>query len=128
MLPSGLVIAHDAYAGPAATWGFTTLTIVTGFCLITAARYAALGKYLKHKMWAIRSFILLVSPLILRLASGVLIRFDWESELAYSLNAWLSWILPLVLFESTAWFKPKRAMAVADTTFPAKSYRTTQVT
>jgi hypothetical protein len=127
MLPSGLVIAQDAYAGPAATLGFTTLTIITGFCLITAARYAALRIFQKHKMWAIRSFILLVSPLILRLGSGVLIRFEWESELAYSLNAWLSWMLPLFLFELTAWFKPKRAMAVADTTIPAESYRTTQV-
>lgn len=125
MLPSGLVIAQDAYAGPAAKSGFTALTIITGFCLIKAGRYAALGKYQKHKKWAIRSFILLISPLILRIGSGLLIRFDWESELAYSLNAWLSWMLPLFVLESTAWFKTKRAMPVADTSFPAKSYRTT---
>lgn len=55
MLPSGLVIAQDAYAGPAAKSGFTALTIITGFCLIKAGRYAALGKYQKHKKWAIRS-------------------------------------------------------------------------
>jgi hypothetical protein len=130
MLPSGLLMAKDAYAGPAAAWGFASLTIITGFCLIKAARHAALGRFQKHRKWAIRSFILLVSPLILRVGSGLLIRFDWESELTYSLNAWLSWILPLFLLESTARFKPLhsiRPTLLSETSIPAKSYRTTHV-
>jgi hypothetical protein len=57
MLPSGLVMSQDSYAGPVAAWGFTSLTIVTGFCLIATTRHAALGKYQKHKKCAIRSFI-----------------------------------------------------------------------
>lgn len=124
MLPGGLLMAQDAYAGPVAAWGFTSLTIFTVFCLIATARYAALGKYQKHKKWAIRSFILLISPLILRIGSGLLIRFDCESALAYSMNAWLSWMIPLFMLESTAWFKPMLMVPVADTSRPAKTYPT----
>ena len=113
MLPSGLVMAKDAYAGPLAAWGFTSLTIATGCCLIAAAHSAASGKYQKHQKWAIRSFILLISPLILRIGSGLLIRLDCESALVYSLNAWLSWVLPVAIVEATAWLKQSELIVQA---------------
>jgi len=124
MLPSGLVMAQNAYAGASAAWGFAALTIVTGFCLVATARYAALGKYQMHQKWAFRSFILLISPLVLRICSGLLIWFDWESALSYSLNAWLSWMLPLFVFESIAWPKQMPIVPVANTSRPTKSLRT----
>lgn len=43
-----------------------------------------------------RCFLLLISPLILRLIAGAVIVMDVESELTYRLNAWLSWLVPLV--------------------------------
>jgi len=107
MLPSSLVMAKNAYAGPVAALGFASLAITTGFSLILAAQFAANGKIKKHQKWAIRSFVLLISPLILRIVSGCLIWLDWESEFAYSSNAWLSWMIPLAVLESISWAKRK---------------------
>lgn len=127
MLPSGLVMAQDAYAGKAAAWGFASLAVVTGCCLIAATRYAVIGNIQQHQKWAIRSFVLLISPLIMRVCSGLLIRLDWENAFAYSLNAWFSWIIPLVVLESIAWDKRMDVVPIAKTDLPTKSYRTTRV-
>lgn len=125
MLPSGLVMAKDAYAGAVAALGFATLSTATAVTLIVAARHAAKGNIKKHRKWAVRSFILLISPLILRVVSGFLIWIDWESAFAYSLNAWLSWVVPLVVFESIHWSQHTDLKSVATTSRLTKSYQTT---
>ena len=56
-----------------------------------------------HKRLAVYCFILLTSPLLLRLASGAAILMGCESELFYQLNAWLSWLAPLAAYE--AWLR-----------------------
>lgn len=99
LVPSGLVMARRAFAGPIAGAGLAALSITTAVCVLVAAYFATKKNFPSHRRWAIRGFILLTSPLVLRLASGVAIAAGWESEWFYRFNAWLSWLLPLVVYE-----------------------------
>jgi hypothetical protein len=99
VVPSGLVLARQAYAGPVAAAGFAALSVATGACAIALAYFARTKDFRSHQRFAIPCFILLSSPLLLRLASGVAIVMDCESELFYQLNAWLSWLVPLAIYE-----------------------------
>lgn len=103
LLPSGLIMARNAFAGPIAGAGFTALTLSTALCAGMAIAFARKKRFTQHQRWAMRCFLLLVSPLILRVVSGVLIVTNSESETAYQLNAWLSWILPLLVYEVWLW-------------------------
>ena len=99
IVPSGLVLAQQAYAGTIATIGFTALAVATGACVL-AAGYCAMTRRIQwHQRWATRCFILLASPLLLRLISGATIVTQLESDWTYRLNAWLSWLIPLAIYE-----------------------------
>lgn len=99
LAPTGLVMATRAYTGLFAGIGFATLSILTAASALVTLFLARQRKFKRHQVWAIRTFILLCSPLILRLMSGVFIVTDLESPWTYRINAWLSWLLPLLLFE-----------------------------
>jgi hypothetical protein len=99
LVPSGLVMATEAFAGPVAGYGFAALAIATAASMAMAVRHACARRIALHRRWASRCFVLLISPLLLRLVSGVLIVMQWESEWAYRLNAWCSWLVPLIVFE-----------------------------
>ncbi len=99
LTPSGVVMALDAYAGPLAAAGFAGLSVVTAVAVTMSAREARWRRFGNHRRWATRSFLLLISPLLLRLVSGTVIVLDVESDWIYRANAWLSWLVPLVLYE-----------------------------
>lgn len=99
LAPSGLVMATHAYTGPVAGIGFGLLAVATAGSALATVHYAMAGKLVSHRAWATRCFILLCAPLLLRLMSGVVIVFQRESVLTYQLSAWLSWIVPLAVFE-----------------------------
>ncbi|QDU25085.1 hypothetical protein ETAA8_01460 [Anatilimnocola aggregata] len=99
LLPSGLMMATQAFTGPMAGWGFAALTLATAFCAALAVYYACTKRILLHQVWASRCYVLLISPLILRVVSGALIVTGTESETTYVLNAWLSWLVPLAMYE-----------------------------
>ncbi len=99
VVPSGLFLARQAYAGPPAAAGFAALSLATGGCTAATAWLAATKRFRLHQRLAAWCFILLVSPLVLRLASGLAIVMEWESALFYQLNAWLSWLVPLAGYE-----------------------------
>ena len=99
LVPSGLVMARQAYAGPIAAAGFASLSLATGASVLAAAWFALRKDFRRHQHFAMHCFILLASPLLLRLVSGVAIVLECESELYYQLNAWLSWLVPLAFYE-----------------------------
>jgi hypothetical protein len=103
LLPSSLVMAKEAYAGPVASLGFAVLAIATAVTCVLAAIRARSREMKGHKRWATRCFVLLCSPLLLRLMSGFAIVTGLESDLTYRMNAWLSWLVPLVAYE--AWLR-----------------------
>ncbi|RCS40588.1 DUF2306 domain-containing protein [Bremerella cremea] len=99
IVPSGLIMAAWAFSGPIAGSGFALQSIATGITAALAARYAMIKKIAIHQIWATRCFVLLISPLIFRLISGTLIVTESESVEAYQVNAWLSWLVPLLVYE-----------------------------
>jgi hypothetical protein len=107
LVPSGLVMARQAFAGPIAGAGFTALSVATGGTALAAMAYALQQKFASHQRWATRCYVLLVSPLLLRLVSGFLIVMQRESAWAYCANAWLSWLVPWAVLE--AWLVSRRA-------------------
>ncbi len=100
LTPTGLLMALHAYAGPMAASGFMALSLLTATAVLMAARAARNRRFHSHQRWAERSFLLLVSPLILRFLSGAAIVFQVESDWTYRLNAWLSWFGPLIFYEA----------------------------
>ena len=103
--PSGLVMAQQAYGGEVSAVGFTLHTIATAASAICAVSFAIAGRISLHRRWATRCFILLCSPLLLRVVSGVAIVTDAESAWLYRLNAWLSWLIPLLVYQ---WWLTRR--------------------
>lgn len=97
--PSGLVMAYWAHAGALAGCGFALLAFATAICAVVAARRAMTRQFSSHRRWAARCFILLCSPLLLRMAMGCAIVLGLESERFYIFNAWLSWLIPLGIYE-----------------------------
>ena len=98
--PSGLVMSYWAFTGPIAGWGFALLSLGTGFTAVMTAYHARGGRIRRHRVWAVRCLLLLASPFILRIVSGVFIVTGWESEWTYRLTAWLSWLGPLTIYET----------------------------
>lgn len=100
LFPSGLVMAYQAYAGPPAAAGFGLLSLLTAAAALMSTYHARARRFALHRRWAERCFLLLLSPLILRLIAGAVIVMDIESEWTYRLNAWLSWLVPLLIYEA----------------------------
>lgn len=98
--PSGLIMAVYAPAGHFAGAGLATLAISTAACLIMTIRRARQRQFRIHRRWALRCFILLCSPLLLRLITGFVIVTQIDPDLADRLNPWLSWLIPLASFET----------------------------
>lgn len=99
MLPSGFVMATRALSGPIAGVSFFLLTFATAGCVVASSWYASQRQFAIHRLWATRSFILLCSPLLLRLMTGTTIFFDFQNEWTYRFAAWGSWMIPLAVFE-----------------------------
>ncbi|TWU51863.1 DUF1559 family PulG-like putative transporter [Rubripirellula reticaptiva] len=100
LVPTGLAMSIRAHAGPIAGVGFAALSIATGVTAVMAMQTARSGRMDDHRRWTTRCFLLLLSPLILRVVAGAASYIEAESEWFYRVNAWASWITPIVLFES----------------------------
>ena len=105
MLPSGFVMATRAMTGPIAGAAFFVLTFITAFSVIVASWHASQRRFAIHQVWATRSFILLCSPMLLRMMTGATIVFDVEGEWTYRFAAWGSWLIPLTVFEVRRLFR-----------------------
>jgi Predicted membrane protein (DUF2306) len=99
LVPTGLIMARNAFAGPIAGVGFAALSFATGATAAAALYYAINKRIAQHERWATRCFILLASPLLLRVIAGAAIVTQYESLTTYQLNAWLSWLVPLLGYE-----------------------------
>lgn len=100
IVPSGLVLSMKATAGPVAQIGFFALSVATGLTAAMALCRARQKKVNQHRVWATRLFVLLLSPLFLRVCSGVAIVAQLDSPTFYQINAWTSWIVPWLCFEA----------------------------
>ena len=99
LVPSGLVMSMQAYGGMISVIGFIVQSLLTGLTVAIAAIMAKDRRFESHRRWATRCYLLLWSPLLLRFIAGWLIVFRWESEWTYQINAWASWLVPLLIYE-----------------------------
>ncbi|TWU50512.1 hypothetical protein Poly51_38020 [Rubripirellula tenax] len=97
--PTGFLMAIRAHAGPIAGVGFASLAIATAMTAVRAMQTAKQRSWVSHRKWATRCFLLLLSPLLLRLVSGLASVLDAESETFYRINAWVSWLAPWLIYE-----------------------------
>jgi hypothetical protein len=55
-------------------------------------------------MW--RTFILLCSAVVIRMIGGLATVAHFEAQWLYPLSTWVSWLAPLLVFESGQLLKP----------------------
>ncbi|MFA8016332.1 DUF2306 domain-containing protein [Bremerella cremea] len=111
VVPSGIVMSIWSFSGPLAGWGFATQAVATGVTIVVAARYAMRRDFASHQRWATYCFILLIAPLLFRIVAGLTIVTDTETIVGYQINAWLSWVIPLALFELRRYRKASRLVS-----------------
>ena len=99
VFPSGLWMAFYADTGFVAGLGFGTLAVGTARCAWNGWRQAVRKRFVEHRCWMSRCYVLLCSAVVLRLMAGVLTVIKVEDEWTYSVTAWASWLIPLVFFE-----------------------------
>lgn len=97
--PSGLVMARHAAAGPVAAVGLATLAIATAACTFQGARATARRRFVDHRRWMWRSYLLLASAVVLRLIGGLGVVAGGVAPWFDPLATWLCWLLPLAAFE-----------------------------
>lgn len=101
--PSGLWMARYAAAGPVGAAGLATLAIATAACISLGARAAVARRFADHRRWMWRCYLLLCSAVVLRLIGGFAtvagVAVEWLDPLA----TWVSWLLPLAVFEWREW-------------------------
>lgn len=99
VVPSGIVMAFHAIGGWLAGAGFLLLSTATWFCTFVAWRRAVQADYTAHAVWMIRSYLLIASAVNLRLLTLAAIEFQLDARWSYVASSYLSWLVPLSLFE-----------------------------
>lgn len=111
LVPSGLWMAYYAQTGVAAAIGLASLAIATGTCVAMGWRTAVKRRFVEHRRWMMRCFLLLCSAVILRIIGGLVTVTGIGDVWGYALATWVSWLLPLATFELTVAIR--RQMRVA---------------
>ena len=100
VLPSGVVMSRHAFGGWLAGVAFLLLSAATASCAIVGVVLAYRRRYDRHRLWMVRSYVLICSAVALRLISGAAGLIGVPSpEGAYIVAVWSSWLFPLVAFE-----------------------------
>lgn len=100
VLPSSAAMSREAFGGWAAGASFLLLTTATAACAIVGVSYARRRQYARHRRWMLRTYVLVCSAVALRLISGAAGSIGVaDPERAYVLAAWVSWTVPLAMFE-----------------------------
>jgi uncharacterized membrane protein len=99
LTPTGIVMSTHANTGAVAGMAFFLLSLLTAYSMIAAVLHVRQGDLAMHRLWATRCFLMLCSPLLLRLMQGVVITLDYDSQLTYPYSAWISWTVLLLIYE-----------------------------
>jgi len=119
LTPSGLWMAFYAATGPIATASFSTLAFATAACAAMGWRTAVQRRFVVHRVWMWRTFLLLCSAVVLRVAGGLgtVLQIDvaWYDPVA----SWACWVVPLGVFEMTRHWQ-RRAKSISAVARPAR--------
>ena len=97
--PCGFWMAFYAHSGRFAEAGFVALSLATAVTMIMGWRAALRCHFVAHQRWMTRNFLLLFSAVILRFIGGASMYVGWHYDWIYPVNAWLSWLLPIGIYE-----------------------------
>lgn len=92
-------MARYAETGAVAGIGFSMLALATGTCLLFGWQSAVTRRFIEHRRWMWRCYLLLCSAVILRLFGGLATVTEAGGAWSYPLAAWASWLVPLAAFE-----------------------------
>jgi hypothetical protein len=99
LVPSSLWMARHAATGTIAAWGLGSLAVATAMC-ITLGVWAAIRRRLaEHRRWMWRTYMLLVSAVVIRLIGGLATVAQFDALWLYPLSCWISWLAPLCVLE-----------------------------
>ena len=100
VLPSSVVMSRHAFGGWPAGVSFLALSAATAVCAVVGVVHARHRRYDRHRRWMLRCYVLICSAVVLRLVSGAAGLVGVPSpEGAYVVAAWVSWLVPLAVFE-----------------------------
>ncbi len=97
--PSGLAMASHTAAGPIAAASLATLAIATAACISLGTRSAMRGRFVDHRRWMWRCYLLLCSAVVLRLIGGLATVAELNAPWIDPLATWMSWVIPITAFE-----------------------------
>jgi hypothetical protein len=75
------------------------LAVATGTFVALGWRSAVKRHFSEHRRWMWRCFLCLSSAVVLRLTAGLAIVADIDGDWIYPMAAWISWLVPLAVFE-----------------------------
>ncbi len=101
--PSGLWMSRYAAAGPIAAVGLAVLAVATAVCVLLGALATRARRFADHRRWMWRCYLLLCSAVVLRLIGGLATVAGVEAEWLDPLANWISWLIPILLFEFREW-------------------------
>ena len=100
VVPGGFVMAFRAETGAIAGTAFALLAIATGLTAALGWRTAVRRRFVEHRRWMWRCFLLLCSAVVLRLLTGLAIVTHTTGSWTYPTAAWCSLILPVTVYET----------------------------
>jgi hypothetical protein len=102
--PSGLWMSFYAESGAIAGVGFAVLAIATATSALFGWLAAVQRRFAEHRRWMMRCFLLLSSAVTIRMIGGLFTVLAVDASWIYPLSAWLSWLVPLAVYELTICF------------------------
>ena len=111
--PSGLYMSWYADTGAIAAAGLGSLAIATAACAGVGWRAAVTRRFVIHRRWMLRTFLLLCSAVVIRMIGGLATVLAFDAPWLYPASCWISWLLPLVIFEILQQFLQQQTRLLA---------------
>ena len=99
LVPSGLWMARYAATGAVAGAGLALLAIATAVCAAAGWQTAVARKFVDHRRWMWRLYLLLCSAIVIRMIGGLATMLNVDALWLYPVSVWMSWVGPLIIFE-----------------------------
>ncbi|MCA9140039.1 MAG: DUF2306 domain-containing protein [Planctomycetales bacterium] len=99
--PGGFIMAMKSFGGWSTTICFGMIAVGAWIATLAGWRSAKRYDLTRHRDWMLRSYVLMLSAVFLRLGHFFLRSFNMDLELTYQVAAWASWIVPMTFLELT---------------------------
>ncbi|TWT59423.1 DUF2306 domain-containing protein [Rubinisphaera italica] len=99
LAPSGLWMSQYASGGTAATISLALLSCLTAVAVGLGWNAALQRRFELHRRWMLRSYLMICSAVVLRLLGGLGSLLGEVPSWYDPATTWLSWLVPLIIFE-----------------------------